>query len=373
MLIDERTLAVVEDLYDAALDDARWPAALSAIADLTGSQAASFWVLDSSQEPRLPTFTYINFDPAFIAEYLADMAAIDPTVRYLVAHPEAPVVHDGLVITEREKECHPYYAWHSAHSDTHFRLVGQARPAPFVQAGVALHRTRKVGRYEPQDIERFAVLYHHLKQALVIGCRLGTMGAMQQCEAELLDRNPAAVLLLDEHKRLVFANRAAQTLQRAPDGIRLHAGGINLPRKEDNDMLQGLINQALSLKIAPAGCAMRALRPSGKRPCGIVVAPISRQYSALSSFRPAVCLIITDPDSRENLPTQCLQDVFGLTAAEARLAALLAEGETLRAAAANLRITYGTARTRLASIFQKTATSRQGELVRVLLTTLAAG
>jgi hypothetical protein len=70
------------------------------------------------------------------------------------------------------------------HIDTRFRMVGQVRMAPKVQAGVALHRTRKAGRYEPKDIGRFSVLHKHLERALAIGFRLSTLGAMQQASAE---------------------------------------------------------------------------------------------------------------------------------------------------------------------------------------------
>jgi DNA-binding CsgD family transcriptional regulator len=59
--------------------------------------------------------------------------------------------------------------------------------------------------------------------------------------------------------------------------------------------------------------------------------------------------------------------LFGLTDAEARLADMLARGVELRAAASKLDITYGTARARLAEIFQKTNTHRQGELVSLIL------
>ena len=116
---------------------------------------------------------------------------------------------------------------------------------------------------------------------------------------------------------------------------------------------------------------MRALRPSGKRPYAIVVAPVSRRYPVLSVLRPAVCIMITDPDERRPLPSHRVQAAFGLTEAEARLASLLASGAELRSAAAELKITYGTARARLAEIFQKTETRREGELIKLLLTTLA--
>src|SRR5262249_38941832 len=58
---------------------------------------------------------------------------------------------------------------------------------------------------------------------------------------------------------------------------------------------------------------------------------------------------------------------FGLTPSEARLALHLVTGETLRSAAAKLHIGYETARTQLKSIFSKTGTCRQAELVVVIV------
>ena len=75
----ERTLAVIQKFYEASMDEALWPSALKDLADLTESQAASFWVLDGSDKPRLPTFICINFDMERIKEYLEHTAAIDPT------------------------------------------------------------------------------------------------------------------------------------------------------------------------------------------------------------------------------------------------------------------------------------------------------
>jgi DNA-binding CsgD family transcriptional regulator len=69
-----------------------------------------------------------------------------------------------------------------------------------------------------------------------------------------------------------------------------------------------------------------------------------------------------------NEPIELLRCHFGLTPAEARLALHLASGETLRCAEAKLSMTYETARTHLKSIFQKTGTCRQAELVVVIVT-----
>ena len=375
MTVDEQILVVIEALYDAAMDESLWPKALQELTDFTGSQSATLWLLDGSAEPRLPLLTTLNFDLEFMREYLDGMVPLDPTVQYLVRHPNEPIVHDGMVITEREKDRNAYYDWHGRWSDTRFRLVGQMSPAPAVQAGVALHRTTNAGRFEVGDIERFAVLYSHLERALSIGFRLGSLGSLRQCTTELLDRNPAATFLLDERKRVVYANRSAEMLRLHGDGVRLSADGIAVAGRQDNDRLQCLMGQALSSVASPhisPGGVMRALRPSGKRPYCIFVAPVSRRYPALSSLKPAICVIITDPDDQRTFPTQSIQLAFGLTESEARLAALLATGVELRAAADALKITYGTARTRLAEIFQKTETRRQGELIKLLLTTLTS-
>lgn len=380
MSIDEPVHDLIQSLYDAAVDEPQWPAVLKKLADFTGSQAATLWVLDGSAQPCLPSFTYINFDPRFIAEYLDQVAPLDPTVQYLVRHPHQAIVHDGLVITERDKNRHPYYDWHHRHSDTRFRLVGQMSPARALQAGVALHRTRKAGRYDLRDIEQFTMLHRHLERALAIAFRLGTLGAMQYWALELLDRNPAAVLILDSRGRVIHTNRSASELCVAGEGIRVSAEGVALLRKQDDDCLQGLIADAMcvarSASASPAaspGGAMRAARPSGKRPYAILVTPVTRRYSGLSALRPAVWVVIADPDRQAKLPNDRLRAVFGLTEAEARLAALLGAGEELRVVADKLGITYGTARARLAQIFEKTRTRRQSELIKVLSAIVAVG
>jgi DNA-binding CsgD family transcriptional regulator len=62
-----------------------------------------------------------------------------------------------------------------------------------------------------------------------------------------------------------------------------------------------------------------------------------------------------------------LRGVFGLTAAEARLATELFAGNSVARAADNLGITYETARSCLKAIFMKTDTHRQAELVTLLV------
>ena len=70
----------------------------------------------------------------------------------------------------------------------------------------------------------------------------------------------------------------------------------------------------------------------------------------------------------QSLPSEeILKLLFNLTPAEAKLTRLFAEGCGLTEAATRLGVTRETLRTRLKSIFEKTNTHRQAELVRLIL------
>jgi len=106
------------------------------------------------------------------------------------------------------------------------------------------------------------------------------------------------------------------------------------------------------------------------RPFSVLVSPLSRFAFGMTRLHPAVCVVIADPEKRDLLPADRLRALYGLTPAEARLAARLALGDDLRSAAASLGIGYATARTQLTGIFDKTETRRQGELIMLLLKTV---
>ena len=82
-----------------------------------------------------------------------------------------------------------------------------------------------------------------------------------------------------------------------------------------------------------------------------------------------VLVLVTDLGSRSlNAGSlDALAGGFGLTQSEIALCKRLLLGETVVEAAEKLGITPGTARTRLKAIFQKTGTSRQAELMLLLV------
>jgi DNA-binding CsgD family transcriptional regulator len=82
---------------------------------------------------------------------------------------------------------------------------------------------------------------------------------------------------------------------------------------------------------------------------------------------PMALLLVADPGARpEAPPPALLREAFGLTKAEATVAARAAVGEGVPGLAASLAISEGTARLHLHRVFEKTGARRQAELAAVL-------
>jgi len=95
----------------------------------------------------------------------------------------------------------------------------------------------------------------------------------------------------------------------------------------------------------------------------------SRSREGRAHRRPEI--VVVDEGS-EMLQMEFLKNKFDLTPAEARLVVRLITGESLRPCAKALGIKYETVRTYLKSVFQKTKTRRQAELVLVVIRAMNA-
>ena len=71
---------------------------------------------------------------------------------------------------------------------------------------------------------------------------------------------------------------------------------------------------------------------------------------------------------RPTLPATLLEALFDLTPTEARVAALVAGGSTVKEAATRLSVKADTVRVHLKAVYSKTGAHRQADLARLLTT-----
>jgi DNA-binding CsgD family transcriptional regulator len=174
-----------------------------------------------------------------------------------------------------------------------------------------------------------------------------------------------AVVIVDDDLRVLFANRPAEALLAAGGRLRIDAFGTL--RCDEGIDLRPLVDAARD----PVGRARPTLtveRRVNTASLRILAAPLhARVTDAAVSGRRAVMLVISDPEFEAATRKERLRMLFGLTPAEAAFAMEIVKGDGRRAAAERRGIACSTARTHLSSIFEKTGTRRQAELVRLLL------
>lgn len=185
-----------------------------------------------------------------------------------------------------------------------------------------------------------------------------------------LDCVPVGMVLVDARHNVVSYNATAADIAAQRDGVRIMRRTLQLTNDHDDQMLAEAIDAAAKAGARGRRRATRVLgatRPSGRRSFTIVVTPLAGD----SPDEAVVGVFIGDPEVEIVPPVPVLQEMFGLTPAEAKLASLLAAGLRIDDAARQLGISVHTARAQLKQVFAKTGTHRQAALMRVLLTSPA--
>jgi len=365
---------LVERIYAAALEPGRWPGVLSAIAGTVNSPGAVLQV--QARATGAVLFAAVGgIDEAALAEYARSWAAHDPRLqiglRGRVGETLSAEEHLDLAAFRRSAIYNEFLAPLDLGST--LGAIVHADREIFVAASA--QRALRPPGFDAEEKRRFAILVPHLARAAEIGHELGAAAASRRAFTAALDRLPRGVLLVDARLAVRFANRYAEEVLAAADGLRTERGALVASRPETTAALRRLVAGA----AAPAACGpasaggyLALARPSLARPLELLVAPLTPELAPMAAGRAVAALFVVDPERRLELPHEALRQLYGLTPAEARLAALVAEGLGLPEVATRLGVARETAKSTLRAVFAKTGTRKQGELVRLLLTGPAA-
>lgn len=191
----------------------------------------------------------------------------------------------------------------------------------------------------------------------------------------VLESSGFGVILVDETGAVIHANAAADALLADTKLLSLKDGRIFASRAADHKALMEEIRTKAAEQSATGrpDCysTLALVRSDHALPITAIIRP-GPPFAPLSAplFRTAV-IVLRDPARRNTLVAADIERLFKLSPAESRLAGLLAEGVSTEEAALQLGVSKHTVRSQLQSIFAKTGTSRQGELVRMLLSSAA--
>jgi DNA-binding CsgD family transcriptional regulator len=181
-----------------------------------------------------------------------------------------------------------------------------------------------------------------------------------------LIRTSHGCLLLASDGRVLHANAAARQITAANEELRLANDGLHARSPSEDALLQELLRLA---RFGRGGQARSGGRLTLQRPRGLPVTvqtlPLASHWLA-QAFPGCTLVLIIDGERMARIGRQALQELYGLTPAEAALAVRIPGSRGLQKLAEELGLSLSTVRTHLQRAFEKTGTHRQAELVQLI-------
>jgi DNA-binding CsgD family transcriptional regulator/PAS domain-containing protein len=367
---DDNVLDLVGAIYDAALDAQLWPDILNRIGDAVGGPQIVFGIYDPAN--GLVNMHAPRTDPD-IMRSLVDWAPTNEALPCIASHPPGKVFNGADIIAPDEFTCTAFYQdwWRPAGFSTEPLVTnlfaGSAASGHFASHGL-LNRS-------PLDSQKrlFALLAQHLVRAVALQRRLHHLTIAKESTLADLDGLQQGFLLVDAEARLLYVNRAARALFDARDGLRLDNGALSTSNANDGRTLRGLIASCAAEARAETSSGGNTVlrRGAGRLPLDVLVTRI-RPETAMATIpwtfpqRATAIVLVSDPETEIQARVDDLRERFGFTPAEAAFALEIIKGDGRQAAADRFGISVATARSHLSSIFDKTGSRRQAELVLLL-------
>jgi DNA-binding CsgD family transcriptional regulator len=378
---DDRLDVLVDRFYDAAVGVCGWDAVLRDLTKAFGAAFAAFGIVGPHAPGRI---LHTGIDPVLVERYLLRHAGRNELAQRTEHLPAGTVITDTGLMPKAEFRRTGFYldCLQPLGLDSLMNLRA-ARHANGLAANLCLFRTAGQGDFGRADVATYERLAPHLCRAVALHLRVAEAEGERRALVGTLETLPRAALLVDGAMRVLRTNQAGAALLAARDGLqtdRAEGGALRARKAEETVALRRLVAAAVAWPGLNTGngngqaaegaehlCLSRP--PPSRPPLIVAVLPLGAAGACSMGLPPeaAVLLLVTDPAQRPDPPPlSLLREAFGLTRAEAEVAARAGQGEEVARIAEALGVTPGTTRLHLHRVFEKTGVHRQAELALVL-------
>lgn len=362
--------------YDAAQDQTQIPALLSEMSRQFAAHAVWMRVHDGGHAtPRYLHSTGLS--PSEVTRSEAQFSDRNPwRVKGFEDMLMNGVGHGDSILPRHELVRTEYYNEVLAKMDIDYGMGFCLWANPPHQAVViSLNRSQRQAGSFAEDISYAKQLLPHLRSAYAIMRRLSWAESQSLSLAAAIERFGVGMALVDAKGRCVYRNMAAEEAFAAGCGLALTpAQTFRCAVPDAQRTLQAALTLA-ARDALPAPQRIHVRDALGTIRFVLVVTMLRGDARSLGAKGndPCAAIFIHTPSLVPKAPDALLREAFLLTPAEARLAALLAMGADVAQCTNTLHVSLATIRTQLRSLFAKTGTHRQAELVAALNFVLRVG
>ncbi|TWG90251.1 DNA-binding CsgD family transcriptional regulator [Mesorhizobium sp. J18] len=358
-----------EVIENAAFDPSSWATVTEVISNVIPDSFAAVFNQDKvSDQFNLAIMT--GMEATDFQSFLEYYGAINPWDRVWAQRPQG-----HILVSESEAPLHSF-------SETEFfrdfyRHLGgfEAGVGTRLNVGnaddlyVSFHYPISLAnRIDDSVAMAMQQLQGHFARAIEINRKFANAIDKSVSAAALINRGEDIGFAVDFNMRLLDTNPAADLALALGNPICASNGVVRL---KDENCNKWIIASVRSLLAGRQPLTVKRLYRDETALWQISILPVPEPVSAAKRFvslRRVVVVLMRNLSISSGAPdNQLLAQSFKLTPAEIRLCLALADGLTLREAAERLAITRETVRDRLKTVFQKTGTNRQSELISLLI------
>ncbi|MBX3498531.1 MAG: helix-turn-helix transcriptional regulator [Alphaproteobacteria bacterium] len=366
--MDEPTFSrILDAVYDAATAFERWPVALDSLGQAFGCSYVG--LIDRNLRTNQGRASAVGIDQPGQREYFEVWSQHDMLRRWTRAYRPGAVETDRQILPRDDLVRSDYYNCFLKPRDMHVVMRITLAAEDGFRKFISFTRPASLGEYDKADVEQCHRLMPHLQRAARVAQCVEESSLSLAAFSDVFEQSAKGVLLLDRSGRVAFANRAARAMTQASSTLILRRERLEAASRDDNVALQRLIAGATGMADRPEatrGGVMRLAAMSDAPGPSVAVAPLAGMAS-WSGRSPVAFVLISDPRADSRRPEAMLRQLFGLTAAETRVAERLMLGDSPEQVAGTLDVSITTVRWHLSALYRKTGTGRQADLVRLLL------
>ena len=371
---DDAFERILESLYEAALDDARWPAASTLVEESVGASGNTLIVGEGYDDDDLRIYfaRYLRRSESAqheAREYFDTYHPHDEGMPRLRRLPHGRLVSVRDVYTEEELKTSPAYNEGLRSLGSRNGLYVRFDGPDGLRIVWGVGDPVGGGDWQSAQLGLIERLLPHIHRSILIRQALAAADALGAGLAGLLDNDRIGVVQLDRGGRVLEANAPALEILRRGDGLLDRDGALDAVLPADRSRLRRLLGRALPdlWSEPPVGGSMTVQRPSGRARLGLHVSPVGDAEADLGGRRVAALVLLVDPARRARIDAHRVAKTLGLTPSEGRMAALLAEGLKVREIAAAQGWSENYVRWLVQQVYRKQGVSGQVALVRQVL------
>jgi DNA-binding CsgD family transcriptional regulator len=361
---------LIAALYDAPLAEAGWSSVAPIMAEALVAPSCVFLMRDIGEGATPIIGRTGNWNDKAVSDYDAYYHSIDMWADGAIKVGVGKPLLSEEVISSTEYARSEIFNEYAKNLGLRCCIGITAEVDSNVLAIVGVQRSSFARPFDADDKRALALILPHFTRAMQLHRRLVALDKARQVDAAALEALSLGVMVVTASGQLVYANAVATAVLRIGEGLTTRFGQLHAQDRAKDGVLRQMINSATGtpqgVLNGGAGGVLALPRPQGQ-PLTLLVCPMRPGAIGLLPGQPAAMIFIGSSDSCATPRQAVLASLWGLTPAEARLAAAVLTGDRLEACSQRLGISLNTAKTQLKQVYAKSGYSGQAELLRAVL------